>query len=282
MARFERKEILARLAEVSRSQGTIIATSAGIGIAAKCQAYAGCDLILVDNAARLRMAGYGSLGANFAYKNSTDMLYHQAEDILPLVPNTPVLAGITAAEPFHDLATVIRDMLQRGFSGICNSPTMGWNDPMNMKNLNKLGIGYATEVEMIRSAHAQDIFTMALCFDEEEATDMASAGADIVVAEIGLTAGGMIGAGTALAFEDAKARIQSIADAAHAVNPDAIALCHGGILSTPEAVDKMLNALSGVAGFLGGSATDRLPMECGIVSTAKGFKNTRLYGFSGK
>lgn len=129
---------------------------------------------------------------------------------------------------------------------------------MNMKNLNKLGIGYATEVEMIRSAHAQDIFTMALCFDEEEATDMASAGADIVVAEIGLTAGGMIGAGTALAFEDAKARIQSIADAAHAVNPDAIALCHGGHSLHPGGGGQNAQRAFGVAGFLGGSATDRL------------------------
>lgn len=279
MAKIERNEIVSRLRNLINASRAIIGTSAGIGIAAKCQAYAGADLIVVDNSARFRMAGYGSYGGNFAYKNSTDMLYRQACDILPLVTDVPVIAGVTAAEPLRDIHTVINDMSEMGFSGICNSPSVGWYDPKNAKNLKKLGLGYDQEVRMIAYAHQRDLLTVAVCYDAGQAREMASAGADIIVAEIGLTEGGMIGAKALMPFEEARSLIQIICDAARGVRQDVIVLCHGGLLSTPAAVSKMLNALNGVNGFLGGSATDRLPMEQGIVRTAEGFKATRLYGF---
>ena len=278
MAKIERNEIVSRLWKLIDANRAIIGTSAGIGIAAKCHAYAGADLIVVDNSARFRMAGYGSYGGNFAYKNSTDMLYRQARDILPLVADVPVIAGVTAAEPFRDIHTVISDMKEMGFSGICNSPSVGWYDSKNARNLTKLGLGYDQEVHMIAYAHQQDLLTAAICYNAEQAREMACAGADIIVAEIGLTGGGMIGAKALMPFEEARGLIQTICDAARDVREDVIVLCHGGLLSTPEAVSKMLNALNGVNGFLGGSATDRIPMEQGIVRTAEGFKAARLYG----
>ena len=279
MAGIERKEILSRLGGVIKAGKAVVATGAGIGIAAKCQAFAGADLIVVDSAARFRMAGYGSYGGLFAYKNSTDMLYEQGRDILPLAGDTPVIAGITAAEPFRDVGTVVDDMVRMGFSGVCNSPSVGWYDAKNAANLTKLGLGYDQEVKLIREAHAKDLFTMAVCHDAAQALTMTEAGADVIVAEIGLTEGGLIGATALLPFAQAQALIQSMCDAAQSVREDVIVLCHGGLLSTPEAVAKMLCALRGVAGVLGGSATDRIPMERGIIETAKGFKATRLNGF---
>lgn len=279
MARIEREEILSRLVNLMDSNKAIIGTSAGIGIVAKCQAYAGADLIVVDNSARFRMAGYGSYGGNFAYKNSTDMLYQQAHDILPLVADVPVIAGITAAEPFHDIHTVIKDMSKMGFSGVCNSPSVGWYDSKNAINLKKLGLGYDQEVNMIVYAHQQNLLTVAICYNADQAREMTEAGADIIVAEVGLTVGGMIGAKVLLSYQETLDRIQTICDAARDIRADVIVLCHGGLLCTPVEVAKMLNALHGINGFLGGSATDRIPMEQGITGTAAGFKSARLYGF---
>lgn len=281
MAAIKREEILGKLNRKIESHEPLLITEAGVGIAAKCQAYAGADAVLVCHGARMRMAGFGSGAGFFAYKNSTDMLYQEAHDILPLLSDTPAIAGITAAEPFRDVAQVIDDMAHLGFSGVCNSPSTGWNDPMNAANLSKLGLGYDQEVAMIRLAHDKGLLTLAICYVAEQATQMAEAGADIVVAELGITRGGLVGVQTVYPFEEARERIQAISDAVKAVTPHGIVLCHGGILNAPDIVEKMLNSVTHVSGFLGGSATDRIPMEQGIIKTAQGFKQDRLFGFKG-
>ncbi|MEG1558460.1 MAG: phosphoenolpyruvate hydrolase family protein, partial [Oscillospiraceae bacterium] len=261
MPKMTYSEIVNRLHGEIEKKHALLVTATGIGITAKCQEFAGSDLLVVDCAARIRMAGFGSLGGNFAFKKANEQLLIQAEEILPIIKKVPVIAGVAAAEPFSDIITFVDKLSEMGFSGIANSPSVGWNDEFNQKNLSKLGIGYDSEVALIKAAHERGLFTVAHCFDASQAAAMASCGADIVIANIGLTSGGLIGAKTVFSMDEAVNAIQKICDAAKEANNSVIVLCHGGPLSTPCNVACALSQLSGVAGFLGESATDRIPME---------------------
>ncbi|MBC8535334.1 phosphoenolpyruvate hydrolase family protein [Feifania hominis] len=279
MGKVSREVLLHRVAKLKAENRAIIATGAGIGITARCQEVAGSDLILVDMAARMRMAGFGAMSANFAVKRANSLIAELAPEILPIVEHTPVLAGVAATEPFADIRQTIRECSECGYSGVFNSPSVGWNDSFNAKNLTRVGLGYDREIELIAVAHGENLITLARCYDAWQAGEMARAGADFIVADLGPTAGGLSGVKTTLDHDEIRKLTESIVRAARGENESVTVLCTGGPLAAPREVELLLNSIAGLDGFYGGSATDSIPMEQGIISVAQGFKQTRLYGF---
>src|SRR5437763_10036656 len=228
MPRIAREEILSRLrAKIARGQ-LIVGGGAGTGLSAKCEEAGGIDLIVIYNSGRYRMAGRGSLAGLLAYGNANEIVCEMAHEVLPVVKHTPVLAGVNGTDPFMIADEFLQRLIALGFSGVQNFPTVGLIDGTFRANLEETGMGYALEVDMIARAHALDLLTTPYVFSEEDARAMARAGADIVVCHLGLTTGGSIGAGTALALEDCVAPINAWAAAARAVNPEVLVLCHGG------------------------------------------------------
>jgi len=273
----DRVKIREKLKLLQEGKKAIIATSAGVGITAKCQQAGGSDLILVDISARMRMAGFSSMAGFFAARNSNKLLTEQATEILPLIQATPALAGVAAGDPFQEIEKFLKQLAELGFSGVCNSPSLGWHDDFNAANLRTLGIGYEQEVEMLRLAKEMNLFTLGICYSAAQAKVMADAGVDGIVANLGLTAGGLIGAHTVLSPDDALRLAIEIAEAAKTARRDIFVLCTGAHLNSPAAVKEFLNSAGVLDGFCGGSATDRIPMEKGIVSITKSFKEARLY-----
>ena len=218
------------------------------------------------------MAGRGSLAGLLAYGNANDVVVEMAREVLPVVERTPVLAGVNGTDPFCNFDVFLDDLRRLGFSGVQNFPTVGLIDGTFRKNLEETGMSYALEVEMIRLAHAKGLLTTPYVFDETDAISMTAAGADILVAHMGLTTGGAIGAETALSLEDCVAAIDRIADAAMSVRPDVIVLCHGGPIATPEDAAAVLQNCRNCHGFYGASSMERLPTEQAITGTIQAFK----------
>src|SRR6476659_5163297 len=214
MPRFAREELLGKYREMVRRRQPIIGGGAGTGLSAKCEEAGGIDLIVIYNSGRYRMAGRGSLAGLLAYGNANQIVMEMAQEVLPVVKKTPVLAGVNGTDPFCMFDTFLDDVAAAGFSGVQNFPTVGLIDGVFRQNLEETGMGYALEVDMIRLAHEKDLLTTPYVFEPKQTEDMARAGADIIVAHMGLTTGGAIGAATALTLEECVTRVNTLAQAA--------------------------------------------------------------------
>jgi predicted TIM-barrel enzyme len=273
---FTREQVLKRLRAVMAEGRPIIGGGAGTGISAKFEAAGGVDLIIIYNSGRYRMAGRGSLSGLMPYGDANAIVMEMANEVLTVVRDTPVLAGVCGTDPFRQMPLFLKEVASAGFSGVQNFPTVGLIDGLFRQNLEETGMGFGLEIEMIRLAHEMNLLTTPYCFNADEAKAMAGAGADIIVAHLGLTTKGSIGATTAVTLENAPAKVQEIADAARAVNPDVIVLCHGGPISEPPDAEYVLHRTKGVHGFYGASSMERLPVEKAITETMKAYKAIRL------
>jgi predicted TIM-barrel enzyme len=275
MARIARQDILKRLREMARRGEPIVGGGAGTGLSAKCEEAGGIDLIVIYNSGRYRMAGRGSLAGLMAYGNANEIVLDMAREVLPVVKKTPVLAGVNGTDPFLIVDDFLKRLGELGFSGIQNFPTVGLFDGAIRAQLEETGMGYGLEVEVIRKANQSDLLTTPYVFSEQNARDMAKAGADLVVCHLGLTAGGAIGAQTALGLEQCVPLIDSWAKAARSINPDVLVLCHGGPIATPEDAQYILKNCRSCNGFYGASSMERLPTEVALTETTRKFKAMR-------
>jgi predicted TIM-barrel enzyme len=266
------QQALARLRRTLDEGGVIMGAGAGTGLSAKCAEAGGADLIIIYNSGRYRMAGRGSLAGCMPYGDANAIVMEMAGEVLPIVRETPVLAGVCGTDPFRLMPVVLEEVKRVGFSGVQNFPTVGLCDGQFRQNLEETGMGFGLEVGMIGDAHIAGLLTTPYVFDPEQAEAMAKVGADVVVAHMGLTTKGAIGATTALTLEASAERVQAIRDAAVAVKPDIIVLCHGGPIAEPEDAAYILSHTTGVAGFFGASSMERLPTEVAITENMKRFK----------
>ncbi|MBL8535761.1 MAG: phosphoenolpyruvate hydrolase family protein [Betaproteobacteria bacterium] len=272
MPRIAREAILQKFRDMIARNEPIVGGGAGTGLSAKCEEAGGIDLIVIYNSGRYRMAGRGSLAGLMAYGNANQIVVEMAAEVLPVVRRTPVLAGVNGTDPFMITDHFLRQLIELGFSGVQNFPTVGLIDGVFRQNLEETGMGYALEVEMIRAAAALGMLTTPYVFCEADARAMARAGADIVVCHMGLTTGGAIGAETALTLADCVPRIDTLARAAREEKPDVIVLCHGGPIATPEDAQWILRQCPGVHGFYGASSMERLPTETALTEQTRKFK----------
>jgi predicted TIM-barrel enzyme len=271
MATPTRSAILKKLYEKRQAKLPIIGGGAGTGISAKCEESGGIDLIVIYNSGRFRMAGRGSLAGLMPYGNANEIVREMAKEVLTAVSHTPILAGVCATDPFLLRDHFLSELKQMGFAGIQNFPTVGLIDGMFRANLEETGMGYAIEVDCVAAANRLDMLTSPYVFDPEQAAEMTRAGADIIVAHMGLTTSGTIGAQTALTLKDCVSKVGAIQDAARSVRSDVIVLCHGGPIAMPEDAQFMLNELKDLDGFYGASSMERLPTEVAIKSQVEKF-----------
>jgi len=267
-----RSDALRRLRSQVEAGRPIIGAGAGTGISAKCAEAGGVDLIIIYNSGRYRMAGRGSLAGMLPYGDANAIVVDMAREVLTIVDETPVLAGVCGTDPFRQMEVFLPELQRLGFSGVQNFPTVGLIDGVFRQNLEETGMGYGLEVEMVRAARGLDMLTAPYVFNEAEARQMAEAGADLLVAHMGLTTKGSIGAHTAVRLEECPARVQAIRDAGAEVNPEILVLCHGGPIAEPEDAAYVLRETRGVAGFFGASSMERLPTERAITEMVRAFK----------
>ncbi|KAH7110068.1 TIM-barrel-protein domain-containing protein [Dendryphion nanum] len=269
----DRKKILQAL-QSSISEGRIIVgAGAGIGLSAKFIEKGGGDLIIIYNSGRFRMAGRGSLAGLMPYGNANDVVLEMAKEVLPVVENTPVLAGVCATDPFRNIEQFLKQLKDIGFAGVQNFPTVGLIDGQFRLNLEETGMGYDAEVEMIRKARELELLTTPYAFNVKEAQKMTEAGADIIVAHMGLTTSGSIGAASGRSLDECVKLIQEIRDESVKINPELIVLCHGGPIAAPSDAEYVLSRTRGIHGFYGASSMERLPVEEAITNITKSFKN---------
>ena len=265
-------EARAKLRATLDGGGLIIGAGAGTGLSAKCAEAGGTDLIIIYNSGRYRMAGRGSLAGLLPYGDANAIVMEMGREVLPIVRDTPVLAGVCGTDPFRLMPNFLRDVRDAGFAGVQNFPTIGLIDGTFRANLEETGMGYDLEVEMVREAASMGLLTAPYVFDPESAEAMTRAGADVLVPHMGLTTKGTIGAETALTLDECVERIQAMRDAAVAVTPHVIVLCHGGPLAEPEDAQYVLERTEGVVGFFGASSMERLPTETAMVENMQRFK----------
>ncbi|KAI1372315.1 TIM-barrel-protein domain-containing protein [Hypoxylon crocopeplum] len=276
MTPIARQEVLQRLRGVISSQRPVVGAGAGIGLSAKFVEAGGADLIIIYNSGRFRMAGRGSLAGLMPYGDANAIVVDMAKEVLPIVRNTPVLAGVCGTDPFRDMHQFLKQLKELGFSGVQNFPTVGLIDGSFRANLEETGMGYELEVEMIRLASEMDLITSPYVFNVEEAVDMTKAGADIVVAHMGLTTSKGIGAKTGKTLDDCVKLIQDIRDAVVEVRQDITVLCHGGPIAEVRDAEYVLSRTKGVHGFFGASSMERIPVEIAITDNTKRFKEIRV------
>lgn len=275
MPGFERKTLMTKFQAMKAESTPIIGGGAGTGLSAKCEEAGGIDLIVLYNSGRYRMAGRGSLSGLLAYGNANAIVMEMADEVLPITQSTPVLAGVNGTDPFCNFDAYLDDVRRVGFSGIQNFPTVGLIDGVFRANLEETGMSYALEVDLVARAHAKDMLTTPYVFSVEDADAMARAGADIIVVHLGLTTGGSIGAETALKLADCPARVDELAEAALAVNSDAIVLVHGGPVAMPADAEYVLQNTENCHGFYGASSMERLPTEVALTEQTRAFKAIR-------
>jgi predicted TIM-barrel enzyme len=267
-----RAEALSRLRGQVDAGRPIIGAGAGTGLSAKCAEAGGCDLIIIYNSGRYRMAGRGSLAGLMPYGDANAIVVEMAAEVLPIVKETPVLAGVCGTDPFRLMPVFLRELQSLGFAGVQNFPTVGLIDGTFRANLEETGMGYDLEVELVRAARELDLLTAPYVFDVDQARAMAEAGADVLVPHMGLTTGGAIGAETAKTLDECVELIQAMRDAAVEVNADILVLCHGGPISEPDDAASVLERTDGVVGFFGASSMERLPTETAMTENMRRFK----------
>jgi len=273
--RIPRAECLRRLRETLNEGKPILGVGAGAGITAKCAEAGGADLIIIYNSGRYRMAGRGSMSGRMPYGDANAVVVEMAAEVLPVAKNTPVLAGVCGTDPFRLMPVFLKQLCEMQFSGVQNYPTVGSYPPdsIDRQNLEATGMGYDLEVQMVAEAHKLDMLTCPYVFTEDEAREMAKAGADLLVAHMGLTIKGSIGAKVSMTLEQAAERVQRIRDAGKSVNPDVLVICHGGPIADPKDVEFILKNTRGIVGFFGASSIERLPVERAITQQVTYFKS---------
>ena len=271
MGLFSRTAILDRLRAKAAAGTVIIGGGAGTGLSAKMSEAGGIDLLVIYNSGRFRMGGRGSLSGMMPYGDANAIVMEMASEVIPVVPRTPVLAGVCGTDPFRVMKLFLQQVDAAGFSGVQNFPTVGLIDGRFRQNLEETGMGFGVEVDMIATAHQMGLLTTPYCFEAEQAADLASAGADILIPHMGLTTKGTIGAGTALTLEESVPRVQEMHDAAKRINPEILVLCHGGPIAEPEDAQYILDHTEGIAGFYGASSMERLPVEPAIEERVREF-----------
>ncbi|QDY71041.1 phosphoenolpyruvate hydrolase family protein [Qingshengfaniella alkalisoli] len=275
MTQHDRQGLLKKFRDQIAQGRPIIGGGAGTGLSAKCEEAGGVDLIVIYNSGRYRMAGRGSLAGVLAYGNANEIVMDMAREVIPVVQHTPVLAGVNGTDPFCRFDTFLDDIRRAGFAGVQNFPTVGLIDGNFRQNLEETGMGYDKEVDLIALARSKDLLTTPYVFDVEQARRMTRAGADIVVAHMGLTTGGAIGADTAMTLDDARDQVARIAAAALKERDDVLVLCHGGPIAEPEHAQFILDNCPQCHGFYGASSMERLPTERALVAQIEAFKNIR-------
>jgi predicted TIM-barrel enzyme len=268
-----RDEALARLRAQVDARRPIIGAGAGTGLSAKLAEAGGADLIIIYNSGRYRMGGRGSLAGLMPYGDANEIVVDMAREVLPVVENTPVLAGVCGTDPFRLMPVFLDELRRIGFSGVQNFPTVGLVDGTLRAGLEETGMGYGLEVDMIRLARERDFLTAPYVFDDDQAAAMAAAGADVLVPHMGLTTGGAIGAETAKSLEECVPLIQGMHDAAKRVSPDILVLCHGGPIAEPDDAAFVIERTEGVVGFFGASSMERLPTEVAMTENMRRFKS---------
>jgi predicted TIM-barrel enzyme len=272
MPAIERRILLEKFQDMVRKRVPIVGGGAGTGLSAKCEEAGGIDLIIIYNSGRYRMAGRGSAAGLLAYGNANQIVKEMACEVLPVVKKTPVLAGVNGTDPFVLMPQFLAELKYLGFSGVQNFPTIGLFDGVMRASFEETGMGYGLEVDMIRLAHEQDLLTTPYVFNTGEAKDMARAGADVVVAHMGVTVGGNVGASSARSLDTCVKEIDAIAEAAMKVRKDVIVLCHGGPIASPENADYILKRTKNCHGFFGASSMERLPAEVALTDQTRKFK----------
>lgn len=267
-----RNEVLKKLRAEIAAGKIIVGAGAGAGISAKSGEAGGVDLIIIYNSGKYRMAGRGSLAGLLSYGDANQIVVEMGAEVLPVVKHTPVLAGVCGTDPFRIMEVFLKQLKEQGFAGVQNFPTVGLIDGVFRQNLEETGMGYGLEIEMIKKAHELELVTSPYVFDTEQAVKMAKAGADILVAHMGLTTKGTIGAQTALTLDDCVSKVQAICDAGKAVNPDMIVLCHGGPIAEPADAQYIISHTRNVEGFFGASSIERFATEVGIKQQTEAFK----------
>ena len=273
---FSREEILKKLQAKVQSGQPIVGGGAGTGISAKLSEAGGIDLLIIYNSGRFRMAGRGSLAGTMPYGDANAIVMDMAREVLPVVTKTPVLAGVCGTDPFRIMKLFLRDVINAGFSGVQNFPTVGLVDGTYRQGLEETGMGFGLEVDMIRTAREMGLLTTPYAFNPDEAAAMAKAGCDILIPHMGLTTKGMIGAQTAMTLDDAAKGVQAMCDAALRIKPDLLVLCHGGPIAEPEDAQYILDHTDGVVGFYGASSMERLPVEPAITNRVKEFTQLKF------
>ena len=267
-----RAENLAKFKEQVANGKILVGVGAGTGITAKSSEAGGADMLIIYNSGRYRMAGRGSLAGLLAYGDANQIVVEMGAEVLPVVKHTPVLAGVCGTDPFRVMEIYLKQLKAQGFNGVQNFPTVGLIDGVFRQNLEETGMGYGLEVEMIRKAHELDMLTCPYVFDPDQARAMAEAGADILVAHMGLTTKGTIGAKTALTLDDCVVKIKDIIKAGREVNPDIMVICHGGPIAEPDDAQYVISRVPEIDGFFGASSIERFAAERGIKAQAAAFK----------
>lgn len=272
MYRKSRSEIVAEFKNEVKKGKILVGVGAGTGITAKCSEAADVDMLIIYNSGKFRMAGRGSLSGLLAYGDANKIVQEMGQEVLTIVKKTPVLAGVNGTDPFRDQEIFLKQLKAQGFNGVQNFPTVGLIDGKFRANLEETGMGYGLEVEMIRKAHELDMVTCPYVFDPEQAKAMAEAGADVLVAHMGLTTKGSIGAETAVTLDDCCEKIRAIIKAGREVNPDVMIICHGGPIADPEDAAYVIKNVPEIDGFFGASSIERLASERGMTAQAAAFK----------
>ena len=268
-----RKEIMEQFRKEVTEGRILLGVGAGTGITAKMSEAGGADMLIIYNSGRFRMAGRGSLSGLLSYGDANQIVVEMGAEVLPVVQNTPVLAGVCGTDPFRIMEIFLKNIKEMGFSGVQNFPTVGLIDGVFRQNLEETGMGYGLEVEMIRKAQELDLLTCPYVFDPEQAKAMAEAGADILVAHMGLTTKGSIGAKTALTLDDCIVKIKEIIDSGKKVRPDIMVICHGGPIAEPEDAKYVIERTEGIDGFFGASSIERFAAEVGMKQQTVAFKS---------
>jgi predicted TIM-barrel enzyme len=276
MALIARNDILKRLKQKVDAGKPIVGGGAGTGISAKMSEAGGIDLLVIYNTGRFRMGGRGSLSGMMPYGDANAIVMDMAREVLPVVPNTPVLAGVCGTDPFRVMKLFLKQVDEAGFSGVQNFPTVGLIDGKFRQNLEETGMGFGLEVDMIRQAHELGLLTTPYCFNPDEAEAMAKAGADILIPHMGLTTKGTIGAETAMTLADCVVLIQQMHDVAKRVNKNVFVLCHGGPIAEPADAQYILDHTAGIVGFYGASSMERLPVEPAIANRVREFTEMKF------
>jgi predicted TIM-barrel enzyme len=271
-----REECLSKLRKTVQDGLPLLGVGAGTGISAKFAEAGGADLIIIYNSGRYRMAGRGSCAGLLPYGDANQIVVDMAEEVLPVVKHTPVLAGVCGTDPFRRMERFLPQIRDLGFSGVQNFPTVGLFDGNFRLCIEETGMGFDLEVEMIRIARRLELLTCPYVFNGQEATKMAEAGADVLVTHMGTTIGGTIGARSVMSLADAARQIQAMRDAAVAVNPDILVICHGGPVSEADDARYIYEHTEGVHGFFGASSIERLATERAITEQTKSFKQTPM------
>lgn len=270
--KMSRTEILKKFKDEVAAGKILVGVGAGTGITAKSSEAGGADMLIIYNSGRFRMAGRGSLSGLLSYGDANQIVVEMGSEVLPVVKHTPVLAGVCGTDPFRVMEVYLKQLKDMGFSGVQNFPTVGLIDGVFRQNLEETGMGYDLEIDMIRMAHELDMLTCPYVFDPEQAKAMAQAGADILVAHMGLTTKGTIGAKTALTLDDCVKRVEAIMNAGRAVNPEIMVICHGGPIAEPDDAAYVISKVKGIDGFFGASSIERFAAETGIRKQTEAFK----------